>query len=249
MDELKYYDRIEAYAEERMTAENARQFEQELLTNAELKLEYDAYLITKEAAFVLGYERLKDEESSQKSTTVAKVRTINARWWLAAASFALILGFSLTWANQNYSNAALASNEFSATNVANTRTEQESTRLLQTKDAFESKEYNRVVDLVAAVSDSDSNYSIFNFIAGHANIGLENYSEATSNFLVAAADEDFIHSGNAQWNLALCYVLSGQSGMALDVLDEIVENPNADYYSNAVELRNKLNSFWRKLVL
>ncbi len=249
MDELKYYDRIEAYHEKRLSAKDNLQFEQDLLTNEELKLEYDAYLMTLEASYVLGYEQLKSRKSSAETDGTAVVRTMNARRWLAAASIVAVIGFSMIWANQLYTNEALALNAFTETNVSATRTTNESSQLKQIKDAFELKDYKRVVDLVQAVNVTNSIYSEVQFIASHASIQIDNYENAIPGFIVAATDKEFIHASNAQWNLALCYVMTDQHDKALNILNIISSDPTEDYYEKAVELRGKLGSFWRKLII
>lgn len=249
MDELKYYDRIDAYHEKRMSVEDASKFEQELLSNEELKLENDAYLMTMEAALAIGYEHLKEQKSSTTSEPGAIVRKIKSRWMMAAASILLLAGCSLQYANKSYTNEALALNKFTDPNVAGIRAENESTLFAQIEEVFNSKEYKRVVDMVQGVNANDSIYLEVQFIAGHANIYLKEYSKAISGLRIAASDENFMDSDNAQWNLALSYVLTGQTDLALGVLDKLAEDPNADYYQLAIDLRRKLQSFWRKLVI
>ena len=248
MDELIYYDRIVQYAEGDLSVAQRRQFEADLLTDKELKLEYDAFLMTNEVTSVLGYQSLSTRE--EKTAKVVPLRSKPFMKLLGAAASVLLVAASMVWwSNKNYSNEVLAENQLTDINISGTRSGQPTDHLNAMKLAFEDGRYDDAILQSNRFSLTNPDFHEAIFIKAHALLQQQKYDAAITSFQVAAISTDQKIWDNAQWNLAIAYLKNDQPDESRITLEKIAANEEADYQEKAKDLLEKMNSFWRKLIL
>ena len=242
---MTQFDRIESYAEGRMTAEGRAAFEAELSANAGLRAEYDAYLASQKIMEMLAFDELgkmADEHAERK----IKVVPIWRKWGVAAAAAVAIIAVGLFWfAKANYGGASLADEFYAQPNLSAVRAEGgKRNKLDQAKDVFILGQYDRLISAIENIPPSDSNYMAFQFILGHAFLKNNMPGKAVAPLRRVMGSGISETYENARWSLALALLASGQNEEALLILENIVENGTGGYPQRAEELIAHMRSRW-----
>ena len=252
MEDLKYYDRIEKYVEGQLQPEERILFERELKVNGELKNEYDAFVLSKEVADVLGYRILStnDEEKAIKKEFFIAPKSVRKpiRVWRAIAA-SVVLVCTVTWmlVGSSYTNSALVEANRIEVNVSGLRGASSQTVLGEIVTKFENKEYNVVMDLTGAVVQDDADYLQTQYIRGHTALETGDFNSAIAAFVIAQESADPTINQNAKWHLMLSYLQAGNELKATELLEYFIGNTNSDFHNQAQELQSKMNSFWFQL--
>ncbi len=270
MNEDNLYSKIDRYLAGSLEGEELIAFENEIKADAALAEE--VYInrgikiviedeIQKEfelnfsAVFNEAIDEIKKNDTSTISTSSErKVRQLRpARRMLAlAASIGLLIvaGFTLYNANTNYSDATLAAYDIGEYHTSLGVRGSETTDAFQKGiDAYKANEYTESIKFFSTYKPEDELYSNAQLYAATINLEQKNYlqtEELAQNVIAVTEDENL--KGQAEWLLIQTWLLSGKEDAEFhELLNQIVSDKTHFNYKDAVELKRKLNSFWRKL--
>ena len=259
MDELKYYDRIEAFVGGTMSADEQTRFEAELETNPELKTEYLAYRATHDVMEVLAFEQLQEElremdiGSTPSSTATtskeppARIRRMPRRLLTLAASFlVLVLAGTLWWSNSQYSDQQLAGKHFMTPNLSKVRGTNTEDALSQAATAFYQGNYDTSIRLLQSIPSSDPVYADAQWLLGYACLQEGRAQEAVTAFNVVLSGNKNELKASARWHRILAHIAAGDQVAAEKLLDGLLQDPSDAYFDKARVLKKELHSFWRK---
>ncbi len=269
MQNIKYYDRLEDYFNDRLSGEEKQRFELELKTNAELKTEYDAYLATREVIELLAFEQLgtelenmtpamvksdleSEEKTAEKTAKKGRVIAFPRRVLSLAAGFLLlILAGTFWWSNAQYGNDALASTYAIGPNLndlSGRRSEDGGDHILpKAAGLYHQGAYRKVIQELRGLPADGSIYPDIQNLLGHAYLKNDQPAAAVESFkAVLAGNKDQLKPG-AQWHLILAQLANGDQPAAEAELDRLLQQPAGPYHAKAKALKGSLDSFWRKL--
>lgn len=240
---MSHFDRIESYAEGRMTAGARRAFEADLASDAELKAEYDAYLASQKVLEMLAFDELGKMAGEEKRE--AKVVPLWRRRGAVAAAAVAVLAIGLFWfADMENGNTALAEEFYAPPPPSTLRSLRFETTdrqpLDEVQEAFELEEYGLLISAIENIPTSDSNYLHFQFLLGHAFLKNKNPGAAIAPLRRAAGSGNPNFSENAKWNLVIAHLAAGQTDTARQILTDISKNGSDGYPARAEELLTKL---------
>lgn len=256
------FNKIEAYLSGDMPESEATRFDQEIAQNTVLAAAVDRHLVAQDAIEVMIEKNLRSEmetwrkEEKQEATVhtigqkkqTATVRSLAYRF-AAAASVALLVGFfALQFSSNNYSNAALSesaynydfSNARSTSSIQNT--------LTPGLKAYENGNYTEAIQYFQNIPTTDGNYTEALFYLGHSHYQNKNHTAAITAFQQVIATKDIRYTEAAEWFQIVNTLATDKLDANFNsLLDKIADDGGHTYHHNALELRNQLNSFWRKL--
>ncbi|NRB64147.1 MAG: hypothetical protein HRU40_14170, partial [Saprospiraceae bacterium] len=143
MADFKYFEKIEAYVNKTMPAEERVSFEVALKQDEVLQKEYRAYQATLVASDILGLQVLEEMANENKRKVIAFRRWIN----MAAAILVLGICGMLIFANLNYRSTQILSEAMDATTVNFSDTQ--STEVNEAWQAFQNEDYNTTLQLLS----------------------------------------------------------------------------------------------------
>lgn len=221
--------KFQSYLDQEMSGEELEAFKNELRSNAEVKKAYIAYL----------FQALKGTESSDvtskewitnvyRESTPVKLeqpgkiylfnRFVSANWRKMAVA-ATLIGVSLIYNNDNYSNDSLVADY----------------HVIQSEQVRGSDNDNKVTDIpvlqkaqILIVDEPKSALALL---------------QQTDGSTMMLEDKEEI-----EWYIALCYLKMDKVDAAKSILMQIANNPSHSYKRKAKQLLNDMNAFWRKLV-
>ncbi len=249
----KNFDRIEDYLFGRMSEAEKKAVEDEMAENKELAADLALHKLEHRAMELLAQQELKanldswKEERSGAGQQEAKVVSLAARrrflQYAAAACALLLAGFFVWfWLGKGPDDAALASRYFDETSITNrSNTSGLPATLLPALQALQNKEYDRAVDLLGNITDSNFVTSA-RLLQGEAYFLKKDYSEAVTSFQsVIRQGEPILDVHEAEWRLALTYLALGYKGPEFtDLLNRISNDREHSHYPNAVALKEAL---------
>lgn len=260
MEELKYYDRIDAYVEGSMSSENRQLFESELKTNEVLKTEYDIYFAAKQTLEVFALEQIGEElkslsleeensfQANSKSIPSGRVISFPRRILsLVATLLLLIVAGTLWWSNAQYSDKQLAEKNFITPNLTNVRGDANHELLTEASEAFYQGKYEMTIKQLQPIDSSHPAYVDAQWLLGYAYLKNGQPQESLAAFMEVLKGDKVQLKASAQWHMILAYLDAGDQKAAESVLDELLQEPNGAYYSKAKTLKKDLDSFWHKL--
>lgn len=262
-----YFDKIENYLAGTMPAEERSSFEAELAQNKELKDTLEAHRLANDAIEVMVEDNLRTElkkmqaevypigEKGPSSEKQAKVVTLRRLWprLAAAASVLLLIGFfTFQWAGNNYNTSTIAGNFYDTTDLLNVRGDADFL-LEQGLNHFRNDQFAEAADFFRAIPDSVDLAPKSRYYLGLSleEQGLHEEARQTLQSLIADADQDdFLIAEKAEWLILLTYLNAGETESLefTTLLEKITEDTNHSYYPKAIQLKQQMNSVWRKLV-
>ena len=254
----QHIERIEAYLEGQLSAEANQAFEAELNTNTELRQAYDLYRLSLDAVEVAIADDLRsqmkvwDEESAQSApASTLKVSSGGRRWMMplaAAASIALIIGFATTiWLPGKYSDSTLASGAYELPTLPTVRGAADEAAFQVAYTTFAEKDYTTAAHALSAVPATNNRYLEARYFLGHAYYQSGDFAAAITAFDEVSTAGDPRYSPQAQWYSVLSKLAAHQTGADFTAaLQAIAGMEGHPFRGEAVELQEKLNSYWRK---
>jgi hypothetical protein len=243
MDKLDYIDRIEAYLEGESSSEEKEAFNHALLAEPALKHAYDDYLMGKDALGLLVRDEV--QERVRQVSSVGKVVPMASRFrkqWTKVAAVAVVgLLIMVSYANFQYSDQKLISDNLVPPIESGVRGEENTGILQEAKSAFFSNNYATTIELLETSSDPNALLD-------------EGLSLLTTSYIKVDAAEKAIPilskslEPKNELNLAVAYLQTGEEAKCKEVLSRILADPDHGYHSEAKQLEKKLESFWKKLV-
>lgn len=252
MSKLKYTKKIEAYLSGELSDYDKRIFEKELTNNFELKEEYES---------VIAADKLMDIFASGKQMELIKAPQKERKIYfstrktlLYAASVLLIISASTFWfANANLSNTQLALSNYNNNkpnlNLIRTQTNNnnQSQEILDNAiTAYYTSNFEKTIRLLDSTSIKSNNLDV-TFILGCSNFELGKIDKAIEAFKkVSESETTHLRSQRSEWYLSLAYIYNDDLSAAIDILNDISNNDQQIFKTEAKKLKNDLSRFLRK---
>jgi tetratricopeptide (TPR) repeat protein len=245
---LLYSETIERYLSDEMSAEEAKRFNSDLLTNKilakEFQLEKDLNIIIRQDDIIDFRKKLLKTylEGASKSKAGVIVALASRKWYMAAASIAFLLlvgGMLLFTMPRNYSNEALFRKYYTTENVLNVA-RSGNVNIVEAVIKFQQKDYNAATKLFAVILKSDNINTAAWFYNGIACVETKQYDEAIRSFKHIVSMKDSYYLEHAQWYLGLCYLVHNENDKAIGSFQNIVSEKRNVHKADAIKILEKL---------
>ena len=254
MNEYKHIERIESYLSGEFSTEEKHRFQKDLVSNRELKKEYELYLKSNKAVQELKRQYLKDKIQQYSEL---ESRKLNDRTWFSKlfkiaitiiALLALILLASYFYASKNYCNHCLADMEsFDLFTEMNRGLQNEKELQLNAiTQLLQQEKYEEVVEEIQLI-DSIQAYPAFFFLKINALTNAGNHIQAKEELLQMQTYNNTLISELSDWQLVQTYLLLNDVDEAIKKLNEILSSEVHGYATKAAQLKSDLNHPLRKL--
>ena len=261
-----FFNKIEAYLEGKLSAEQTKAFEEALTKNQKLAYKLELYRMEREAANLLRERDLKskfaewDEEMPFAETDTPKEKTTSIRrlypFWIAAASLLLILsiGFAFYQSTQ-HSNAHLYAEAYQNPLISyQLKGGSSSTTALSIGlKLLEEKEWEKARTQLGELSRNSPAYFRAQLLISHTFMLENRISDQTIDEAQIAKSyqriineaEDATLINEAEWYLLLEQLRTNQVDEKFKAqIKKIAENPDHNFNASAKKLLRRLNSFW-----
>ncbi len=259
-------EKIESYLNREMSTKDERLFLEEVQQNSTLKEKLIKYALASKAIDLSRLEQLRGYFMGVQTSLgtlpddpfKSKSRLSLLRFLAMAASVIIVIIFCFWWANQKYSDRALAKHFYQIASTANTASpssEFSNDLLRQGLNAYYlDQNYTAAVALFSNIPSTNEHHLLSSYYLGHCLFRLDRYAEALvhfQRFLDSRALPPFIEKEEVEWNLLLARLNSG--AMASDVVEQLKEKIaqpgySSEYRLRAEQLLDKLESSWRMMV-
>ena len=247
-------DKIEAYLNGQLDAGTEAAFEREIEQNPDLARAVDNFGVANDALEVLIADNLREEMKSwsgeQKTTNVVSInrnRRSRMRYWAAAASVALVLGFfGLNIFSNGFSNDVLGRDFYENYEVSGLRSARAADNPLATGlSAYAEKDFAAAAEVFRGVPAADDRYEEAQFLLGHTLMEQRDYAAAADQFGRVIEQNDVRYRETAEWNQLLAWLHLDRTDATFQArLQKIVADPAHSKNAEAVQLNERLNSFW-----
>lgn len=247
-------NKIEDYLYGRMTPGEKESFEQAIKDDNELlkavetqKLEQAALKLLSQdmlRAEMANWKREKNNEVVEKAP--AKIRRLSPYRLAIAASILLLVGIPFWWANQHFSNAAIASSALGIRTSATDRSNISSNNpILPVLDLMKEKRYDEAISELQVLMDSPYQEEA-KLILGELYTSRGQYTEAATLYSdLSTQSSDISIRQKSEWLLANTLLASGATERAERLFQRIATDSSHQHQAEAQEVMNQLNSFWR----
>lgn len=245
-----YFDRIESYVEGTNPPEEKRQFEEDLEENSDLKKEYQAYLATQEALgdLALTEVRARVARIAQHPPQEAKKIQLNRSVLAVAAGFLmLIAALAFLYGRQQYSDQNLFAQQYESPNWSPIRGADIATEKYdQAVAAIQGGNRAKAMELLEGISSAEGVYANAQYTLGHLQLEGQQAGDAIQTFETLQDLKDKRYQENVEWFLALAHLQAGNETLTYRHLGVILQNQQHPYYTDALNLQSRLQSFWRR---
>ncbi len=251
MSEFKYSERIDAYLEGEMNEAERLSFEQDLLVNETLRVEFDACKAAQQATELIAFKgMMKRFEESKKDSSKHVWYSSGPRTWAVAAAV-LVLGVVsiVLWANLKYSNGNLSKQFFKEAypNFSGVRSKDSIIAPFdQAKIAFEKGDFQSAINSANNITNDKNDFAAAQFLIGCAWLELGDGKKAVVAFQNVVPTENE-YSNRAAYFIALAHLKSGNLEATKSQLLQIISNPKQPYQEESQILLNQLNTVWHSL--
>jgi tetratricopeptide (TPR) repeat protein len=229
---------ISKYLDGELDALTAARFEEELLNNPALRAETDLYqkLVKALADSEVMQLRMQlneiHEKVSPEPVRYAKPRVRKAARIAVAASFSLLLGFSVLNYFQSGTTQKLIEKyyqpyEVTSTNRSGTANADKTLRIALEK--YQNRQYGEAVVLFEKALASDPGQMATQLYSGISYFEIAEYINATKSFTRVIEHNDNLYIEQAKWYLGLCYLKNEEKEKAVRQFSEIAKSDS--YYS------------------
>jgi len=277
----KDFQLIEKYFDNNLSSAEKAQFEEGLKQEAfrkEVALQKEIMDITKEAGIAFDEDVLegididyKDEEirknlqaqakrlagentsTSKQKGKIKQIRPIR-RILSIAAGIAILIGLGLLFfANNQYTDGALATTNYYTADVPGTMSngDVENENFQKGMAAIiKDKDYNAGIEQLKNIPAESTKFIEAQYFLAHAYFNKKDHKNAILKFeQVVNADNlpAYINRDKLQWDYIMAKMGDGQN--VNSDLDALIAKGQAPYAEKAKKLKQQLNSFWRKFTL
>ncbi|MEO1260697.1 MAG: tetratricopeptide repeat protein [Bacteroidota bacterium] len=249
---MKYpsnFDKIIAYVEGDMSSGERASFEKELAENNTLKKEFELFKQTDEAVDFMQYEHVRKTIKSFEKPG-SRIVPFWRRPLAVAASVLLVLAASFfIYSTYQFSNNNLADRYYSPPNFSELRSNEITSEnvLLNASSYINQGKYSEASMLLLAVESTSPQYIDAKYMLGHLHFSGGDIADAIDHFKIVQDSNDTRYAENAEWQLALCYLKTGDEQKCRQELEKILTDKSHAYYSDATSLKKNINSFFRKI--
>ena len=238
-DELKYYDRIEAYSNDELDEAGKIAFEAELETNSELKEEWEAYQASQKVLEFLAYDALSEEKESTNVQNKDKAKVLRLLpLILAAASIVMLLGVgSLFWLNG--SDEDQWATAYYQAPLPDINRGEEATEDTESQVAFFEANYEGAIEILEEIEDA-SDYQIL--LLGHSYLKTEAFDKAivAYNQIIFKSNSEW--EDQARWHQILAFLENEDFEPATTHLEYFTNQTDHPLNTLAKEIQEKINS-------
>ena len=249
IDDLTYFDQIERYHDNEMTADERKRFENELLYNSELAEELELYkqIVSgikdyhidkfKKKLREVDFELDAELEQSKKTRKLVVYLSI-------AASFLLLIGTSAYFfmfnTKPNYNEIALQNREIEK-GLPVFMSSSNEVGISEAMNFYKQNKYSESLNLLKKIElNKPTNDTVIYFIALNNEL-INNTQEAISYYEKLIPVESSIFKEKAEYRLSLCYLVKGDIIKAKALLKAITEKQQHTFKSNAEKVLKELN--------
>lgn len=241
-----YFDRVDQYFEHELSEKEIAQFEADLLTNEELKKEYE---LQKRVNTFLGDKSFHDFFSAmtkvEDELSLKNGRSKQKRYlWYAAASIALIMGANLLsplLLTPPSGQELFAENYKIAPSSLSNRSYSEDLLMLdQGLMAFDQQRFEQSSFVLKEYLREHQNHQMAQFYLALSHIEMDQVDEAISCLIPLSTDNNCLYSDQASWYLALSYIKTEEFDKAITELNKIKDKKHYKK-DKALELLEKLD--------
>lgn len=180
----------------------------------------------------------------------------NTRFYLGVILLLVLLGVGLFFANQQFSNAALAHLRpdklgLDASDVARNVGDVITDPFAQGAEAIKNKDFKKAVSFFETVTKDSPTYTQACLLLAYAQFELKNYARAIANTkIVINQSTNRLSTQKAEWLQLQAMLANDETATpAFDaLLDKIAQDEKHLVQKEAGSLKQSMNSFWRGLV-
>jgi tetratricopeptide (TPR) repeat protein len=233
MKTIDYSYFIERYNAGEMDLVEKSWFEKELDGNESLQKELmlrkkiDNALINHDLINLRNKLAVLEKTRKEKLVEADRKKAIGIRFAAAVAGFIIIGSLIMLSRNHMSNNDTLYKNNFSAyeyQNISRSDVLNSSPEFAKALQLYEANNYSQAATLFKEYLQSHPEDMPAQLVYGVTEMQNGNYPVAESSFRSVINDNDNLYIDNAQWNLALCYVATGQNTQAIKELNAIVNS-------------------------
>ncbi|MGC9471651.1 MAG: hypothetical protein ACP5D1_08910 [Bacteroidales bacterium] len=247
---INYPEFIERYLDGEMSPEEKTWFEKEIEDNPELGDEIQLRREVNEAIMEEDVIQLRMQlDSIHRKHQAEKIRAVRRRpalrrVVLAASSAAVLTVFILLGGRYWWGNVApekifhryYEPYEMPVYREAGTATD---LLFLKAMETYQNREFDRAIELFEEVLALDGTKMDASLMSGISKIETERYGEATTNFRRIIEHRDNMFMDQAEWYLALSYLMKGETGKATALFEQIA-GEEGTYRKEAREILRKI---------
>jgi TolA-binding protein len=251
------YDLIENYLDGRLPENEKAAFEERLRQEPSLQEEVEAMRVARQTIEVGIADRLRAELQTMAAENPGvagpvKGRVVSLKRIMAvAAGFLLLLAIGAYWQAQlNYSGPALAVQFYDDAALAGTRSGiQSANELSPGLSALQAEDYPTAIAAFSAIPDSSAYFSDAQYLLANALYLSGRYDEAIPVLQALQGCPDPLIAEKADWLLALSYLNNGrkEDPAFTGLVNDIALNADHAFHPQAVQVQQKLDSFWSRL--
>ena len=257
---MNYYKNIESYCDGEMSPQDIIAFEQAMKEDNELEKAVNLYKNSKKIAEgfleldimdtinrLEANDKVEIDGAKDISTGKTGIKIFSMRKLVIAASFIGLLGMGVWWINMMYSDKALIQNFYYPPQLKQERGDESDMQLQQLNKLWNDKAYHEIIAFVHQI-DSTKNDTYYSYMEAYAQYKLNHFDKAKEIFSDDIFNNHPPYNEQAQWFLVLIEIQQGHYENANQTLDKIIKDKDQIYHNQAIELKHKLNSTWRKLL-
>lgn len=193
------------------------------------------------------------KQANSKKATIRALQPLRRFLSIAASILLLVVAGIFFYANQNYSDTALANRQYlgadtSGTLSGNTAENMDFQRAIT--DFKNQTNLNNVKVMLQKISLGDENYIEAQYFLGHIFYQQKNYIQAIEKYelvLNSANRPAYINADKLRWNLLLARLVKGEN---IEVeIDNLIKNGSPTLQQKAKDLQKQQRSFWRRLTI
>jgi tetratricopeptide (TPR) repeat protein len=106
---------------------------------------------------------------------------------------------------------------------------------------YDKGNYNDAIAQFGNIIKGDPSNTAAHFFSAISFIELRNYEKAIDNLSYVISRNDVAYSNHARWYLALCYLETNRTNLAVAALDIVASSNNNDYKTKALYLLKKIH--------
>ena len=253
MNPESLHERLDAWREGRLSAEDITALEQELRENPDAVREATDRRLVHELMEAAIAQDLRQRFRAATPDT-PPVRTLQP--WIrnlvaAAAILLLVVAGTGYWFTRDYDHNLMAQNHWSSVaEPGSTSRGQDATNtaeLQEAQRAYRSQQFSQALQLYQVIPSGIPQHAEAQYGEALSLLRLGE-EEAARNALEACLTPDHPRRFDAQWTLLGLDLVDGDDETILHRLDRIIQDPGNPYKAQAQELRDKVNSPWYRLV-
>lgn len=247
-----YSDYIEKYLEGKLDSKELKWFRAEMSSNPdlarEIQLRREVNRALKEKDVIDLREQLENIHETISADSIPYERRLhrNKVLWASVASVAVLITLSIlayflmfrTYSNEKLFN--MYYEKYEGSSIVRSGIINPDDIFTQAVQSYNNNDYDRAVILFEQVLEKDSLNMTANMDLGISKMEKEKYDEAKKPFKSIINHNDNLFVEQAEWYLALCYLVTNNTARAKDLFEKILNNSSYNY-KKAGEILQKLH--------